>query len=134
MAQIMFECWVFLFRKLEHRFQRPGERIFKEDIVYSNCLAQKLTCIMNPRDNCRNTCFDKRIAHRGFGWTNCATCARGYLLNNKQVITRSATMFYLIGLGLYDEKDITFRGLEVFTTTLYLYLLARIITLTKGRS
>lgn len=34
-------------------------------------------------------------------------------------VPRSPTMFYIIGLGLCDEKDITVRGLEVSVQTSY---------------
>lgn len=47
----------------------------------------------------------------------------------------ATTMFYLIGLGLYDEKDITFRGLEVsINYHMSMYSLERIIPSMKGRS
>lgn len=35
------------------------------------------------------------------------------------LISSSASMFFVIGLGLSDEKDVTLRGLEVTSTAKY---------------
>lgn len=40
------------------------------------------------------------------------------LLTRATGISATISMFYIIGLGLADEKDVTLRGLEVLTTSL----------------
>jgi hypothetical protein len=53
---------------------------------------------------------------------NYYTPTRGTSGPQKQVETTSATMLYLIGLGLADETDVTVKGLDIIKKASRVYL------------